>query len=255
VGRLATGTRLRLVELVRQPVTLGMLLALPPVVVELYGVALASFPMDPSAAADPATIGRMTGTLFAVAFLAGLIGLFQVISAEAGDERLAVAGLPRSAMLGARLAAMVAVAVLAASVAFAVLSVRVDVAAPPLAFAVLVLAGLLYGLLGVVVGSLVPRELEGSLVLVFLADVDNALSSGLFPVEWSARLPVVGDVALVELAPLFHAHELFAAAVLDGELAGGHVAPTVAWVVVLVVVAFVGYVHSTGDGSLGGWLA
>jgi hypothetical protein len=34
----------------------------------------------------------MTGTLFAVAFFAGLIGLFQLISARSGDERLAPCG-------------------------------------------------------------------------------------------------------------------------------------------------------------------
>jgi ABC-2 type transport system permease protein len=255
MGRVATGTRLRLLELGRQPTTLAMLLALPPVVVEMYGIAMESFPVTPGAAADPATVGRMTGTLFAVAFLAGLVGLFQLISAHRGDERLAVAGFPRPAMLAARLVTMVAVAVAATVVAYAVLSYRVDVGAPALAFGVLVLAGLLYGLLGVVVGSLLPRELEGSLVLVFLADMDNALSSGLFPVGLSVDLPVVGDLSVVELAPLYHAHALFSAAVLDGELADGHLVPALAWVGLLVVVAFGAYARSTGDGAIGGWTA
>jgi len=253
VGRLATGTRLRLLELGRTPVTLAMVFALPPVVVEMYGVALESFPVVPSAGADPTTVGRMTGTLFAVAFLAGLVGLFQILSATRGDERLAVAGYPRSSMLVARLVTMVVVAVVATAVAYAVLTVRVAVAAPALAFGVLALAGLLYGLLGVVVGSLLPRELEGSLVLVFLADVDNALSSGLFPAEWTVSVPAVGDVAVVELAPLYHAHSLFSAAVLDGTLADDHLVPALAWVGLLLVVAFAAYVRSTGDGAVGGW--
>lgn len=253
MDRVATGTRLRLAELSRQPTTLAMLLLLPPAVVEMYGVALESFPVGPGTGADPATAGRMTGTLFAVAFLAGLVGLFQLISASRGDERLAVAGFPRSAMLAARLVTMVVVAVATTAVAYAVLTYRVHVGAPALAFGVLVLAGLLYGLLGVVVGSLLPRELEGSLVLVFLADVDNALSSGLFPVEWSVDLPLVGSVSVVGLAPLHHPHALFSAAVLDGELASGHLLPAFAWVGLLVAVAFAAYAHSTGDGALGRW--
>lgn len=252
MSRAATGTRLRLAELGRQPTTLAMLLALPPVVVEMYGVALESFPALPSAGADPATVGRMTGTLFAVAFLSGLVGLFQIISAARGDERLAVAGFPRSAMLVARLATMVVVTLVATAVAYAVLTYRVEVAAPALAFAVLVLAGLLYGLLGVVVGSLLPRELEASLVLVFLADMDNALSSGLFPVELTASVPVLGEIAVVELAPLYHAHALFSAAVLDGTLADDHLVPALAWIGLLLVVSFVAYAHSTGDHVLGG---
>lgn len=253
MGRLATGTRSRLAELARQPTTLAMLILLPPVVIETYGVALASFPQVVGVAAEPATVGRMTGTLFAVAFLAGLVGLFQVISAANGDERLSVAGFPRSALLASRLVTMVVVALLAAVVAFAVLTVQVEVAAPALAFGVLGLAGLVYGLLGVVVGSLLPRELEGSIVLVFAADIDNALASGLFPVDASASLPLVGELSATDFVPLYHPHELFAAAVLDGDLAGGHLAPALAWVAVLLVAALLAYVRSTGDGVLGGW--
>jgi ABC-2 type transport system permease protein len=177
MSRLATVTRLRVTELARQPLTLVMLLVLPPIVVEMYGVAVKSFPQLPDLAAAPATVGRMTGTLFAVAFLAGLVGLFQVISARRGDERAAVAGFPRGELLATRLLTMLVVAVAGATVALATLRYNVAVEAPALAFGVLVLAALIYGLLGIVVGSLVPQELEGSIVLVFLADIDNALSS------------------------------------------------------------------------------
>lgn len=237
MGALATATRLRLRELTRQPTTLAMLALLPPVVVEVYGRGMGSFPaMGLAGGADPATVGRMTGTLFAVAFLAGLVGLFQVIGARRGDERLAVAGFPRPTMLASRLAAMVVVAVAAAAVSFAAFAAAVDVAAPLLAFGVLVLAGLLYGLLGVVVGSVLPRELEGSLVLVFVADLDNVLSSGVFDAGGAA-----------ELAPLYHAHELFRAAVLDGELADAHLLPTAAYASVLLLAAFVAYGRSTGE--------
>ncbi|PSQ16455.1 hypothetical protein BRD00_10720 [Halobacteriales archaeon QS_8_69_26] len=248
MGRLATGTRLGLVEFVRQPTTLAMLLVLPPVVVETYGVALESFPQLPSLGADPATAGRVTGTLFAVAFLSGLVGLFQVISARSADERMTVAGFPRATLLATRLVTMVAVTLAGGAVAFGVFARRVDVAAPALAFGVLVLAGLVYGLLGVVVGTLVPRELEGSVVLVFLADVDNALSSGLFPVDAAVPVPGAGDVAVTDLLPLYHPHELFSAAALEGELATGHLGPVAAWVLALLGIAFLAYGHSTGGG-------
>jgi len=251
MSRLVTGTRLRLSELVRQPLTLSLLLVLPPVVIEMYGVAVESFPQLPTLSADPATVGRMTGALFAVAFLAGLVGLFQVISARNGDERAAIAGFPRWVMLLTRLVTMFVVALVGAGVAFAVFNYRVAVAAPGLAFGVLVLAALVYGLLGVIVGTLLPRELEGSIVLVFLADMDNALSSGLFPIEASASLPVVGDVGVTDFVPLFHPHELFTAAVLDGDLAVEHLVPTVFWVLALLVVAFVAYDRVTGEQGTG----
>ncbi len=251
MSALGTATRLRVVELLRRPRTLVGLLVLPPVVVEMYGTALASFPQLPTLAAAPATVGRTTGALFAAAFLAGLVGLFQLLSARSGDERAAVAGLPRHTMLAARLVTVTLVAVAASVVTFTVLWLRVDVAAPGLAFASLVAAGLLYGLLGVFVGTVVPRELEGSIVLVFLADVDNALSSGLFPVELSVSLPVVGEVGVTDLAPLAHPQELFTTAVFEGTYASGHLAPTLAWMALSMAAALLAYSQSTGGSSHG----
>jgi hypothetical protein len=258
MSEFTTGTRLRLTELVRKPFTLVLLLVLPPVVIEMYGVAMSSFPQLPGLPADAATTGRMTGTLFAVAFLAGLVGLFQVISARRGDERLAVAGFSRWQLLLGRLVTMLVVAVAGTAVAFAVFTYSVDVAAPGLAAAVLVAAAMVYGLLGVVIGTLLPKELEGSIALVFLADLDNALSSGLFDVGASLSVPVVGEVAVTDFVPLYHPHELFAAAVLDGDLATEHVVPVLAWLAILLAVAFLAYGYSTGDGwsgLLGRWAA
>ncbi|QLG48193.1 hypothetical protein [Natrinema halophilum] len=234
--RAITGTRARLVEFARQPTTLAMLVFLPPVAIETYGTAMESFPALTGLNADPITVGRMTGTLFAVAFLAGLIGLFQVISARSGDERLALCGYPRHRLLATRLATMLAVSGIGAAIAFGIFSWRTDVAAPALAFGILVLAGLLYGLLGVLVGTLLPSDLEGSLVLVFLADLDNVLSSDLFD---------VGSIA--EIAPLYHPHALFEAAVLEGTLDGGHLVPALSYVAVLLVAAFVAFVSVTGE--------
>lgn len=248
MSKLVAGTRLRLAELTRQPLTLVMLIALPPAVIEMYGIAVESFPQLPSLGAEPATVGRITGTLFAVAFLAGLVGLFQVISARSGDERAAIAGFPRRIMLATRLLTMIVVVLAGAIVAFVVFTFRVEVTAPLLAFGTLALAGLVYGLLGVIIGTLVPRELEGSIVLVFLADLDNALSSGLFPLTTTVSVPGIGDVHVTDIVPLYHPHELFAAAVLDGDVADGHVLPVLAWIVGLVLVAFLAYGRSTGEG-------
>lgn len=250
MSRLVTGTRLRLTELVRQPLTLSLLVVLPPAVVETYGVAVASFPDLATLGADPAVVGRTTGAVFAVAFLAGLVGLFQVISARDGDERAVIAGFPRFTLLASRLLTMVVVSVAGAGVACAVLLLRIDVAAPLVAVGVLVLAALVYGLVGVVVGTLLPRELEGSLVLVFVADLDNALSSGLFPIDAAVSLPLVGEVGATELVPLFHPQELFTAAVVDGELATAHLVPTGAWIVGLLLVALVAQ-RATGVGLQG----
>lgn len=227
---LASGTWTRLKEFARRPTTLALLVVLPPLAIEVYGLGLESFPALAGLEAAPATVGRITGTLFAVAFLSGLVGLFQVISARKGDERLALAGYPRTRLLATRLLVTVAIALVGSAVGFGVLAGRVEVAAPVLAFGALALAALLYGLVGVVVGTLVPKDLEGSLVLVFMADLDNVLSSGLFE---------VGDLA--QLAPLYHPHALLSSAVLDGTVGDGHLGPTLAVVAGLGLVAWLSY--------------
>lgn len=241
MSQLATGARFRLAELTRQPTTLALLFVLPPVVIEIYGEGLSSFPALPGLTIDVATAGYLTGALFAVAFLAGVVGLFQVIGARNGDERLALSGYPGYQLLATRLLTLLVVTAAGSVVALAVFGWHVEVAAPLLAVTVLGLAGIIYGLLGVVVGTLLPRELEGSLVLVFLADADNIIASGMLDVEGP----------LVALAPLYHPHRLFTAATLHGELATEHVLPSLALLSFLFVVAMVAYARATSSGSGG----
>lgn len=239
MSQFAIGTRARLAEFQRNPAALAMLVVLPPVVVETYGVALTSFPALPSLGGQPATVGRLTGAVFAVAFLAGLVGLFQVVSVRAGDERLTLAGFSPRALLVGRLVALLAIAGVAATVALAAMVRMVAVAAPAVAFGTLLLAGLLYGLVGVVVGAVLPRELEGSLVLVFLADMDNAFASGL----------VATDSIIGEAFPLFHPHALLEAAVLEGTLATHHLLATLVWLLALLSAAVLAYGRATGVGG------
>ncbi|MEZ3115812.1 hypothetical protein RYH80_07765 [Halobaculum sp. MBLA0147] len=244
--RLWVVTAVELRALARRRAVVAGAVVLPPVVVWVYGVALASFPGLPGLSADPATLGRVTGALFAAAFLAGLVGLFETVAARSGDERAAVAGLPRSVTVVARVATVGCAAAVASISALATLAVGVDVAAPLVAAAVLLLAASVYGLLGVVVATLRPTELEGSLVLVFLADLDNALSSGLFPIDASLSVPWLGTVGVTDLLPLAHANALFTAAVLDGSLPDGHLLPALAWPAALLPVALVAYSRATG---------
>lgn len=240
MSQFTSGTRAHLREFVRQPVTLALIVALPPVVIQVYGTAMEVFPPLPNLGAEPITAGHTAGTLFAVAFLAGLVGLFQVISAHSSDDRLAWCGFRRLTLLASRLVTTVVVAGAGALVSFSVFRSLVAVEAPAAAFGALVLAGLIYGLLGVLVGVVIPRELEGSLVLVFVADVDNALSSGLFET----------DVALAKLFPLYYPHVVFEEAALEGTLAVGAALTSLAYLAVLVALTFTVYAFASGDGGV-----
>jgi len=217
--RIATGLGAHVREFLREPVHVVLLVALPPLVVEGYGRAMASFPAFPFMEAVPGTLGRVNGAVFAAAFLAGLVGLFQVVSAAQADDRLAVCGYSRPELFCSRLGTVLAVSLVSAAVSFGALWWQVSVAAPAAAFAALVLAALTYGLLGVLIGTLLPRELEGSLVLVFVADFDDFLASGIVNV----------DSPVVNLLPLHYPHALFRGAVLDGTVATGDVLAGVAY--------------------------
>lgn len=241
MSQFTTGIRTHTTAFVRKPLNLVLLMVLPPVVIVLYGEAMEAFsslPLLSALGADLGVIGRLTGALFATAFLTGIIGLFQVISARQGDERLVLCGFSRSTLLATRLVTVIGAAVLTAGVSLAVLSVTVSVGAPLVAFGALFFGGVSYGLLGMLVGVLLPRELEGSLVLVFLVDIDDALSSGMF-IESSSTIP--------KLFPLYRPHAMLETAVLDGTIAMDHVFGAVVYLLVLAVLVFVVYVRVIGE--------
>lgn len=227
VARTASGVEKHARSFFREPTNVVLLVALPVISIEVYGTALSLFPDLPflSGELPLESFGRLTGAIFATAAVAGVMGVFQIISAREADQRLAVCGYSAVELLASRFATLVAISGLIAAFSVVALDALVAVEAPALLFAAFLLTGVLYGLVGLLIGSIVPRELEGSLVLVFLADMDNVLASGVFDI----------DSALVDLAPLTHPHELSKAAVVDGTLAGDHLLATLLYVAVLFV--------------------
>jgi ABC-2 type transport system permease protein len=234
-----TGASAHAKSVLREPTTLAMLAVLPPFVVFLYGAAMRSFPDVAFLGGSAASYGRIGGALFATAFLSGLVGLFGTVSAAQADCYLSFAGFSPVVLFATRVVVSVGVAAVAAGVSLgAVAAAGTDIASVPRAYLVLVLAGVLYGLLGVVVGALVPRELEGSLVLVFLADMDSFLSGEVLQV----------DSAALELLPLHYPHALFTSAIRDGTLATDTLVPALAYLSILSVAAGVAYAAATGRG-------
>ncbi|WP_423744899.1 hypothetical protein V5735_02385 (plasmid) [Haladaptatus sp. SPP-AMP-3] len=234
--RLATGVSSHVRSFVREPVSVVLLLGFPIVIVEIMRLAFASFPELPSMSAPPATVARMTGALFATAFLAGMVGVFQVVSATAADRRLVLCGFTRTELFFSRLVTLCGVTAVAALLSFGTLWRHVSPAKPAAAFAALVFAGVVFGLFGMLVGSLIPRELEGSLALVFLADADLFLGSGL----------VSTDSPFVKLFPLHYPQTLFESAVVSGTIATGDVLAGGLYAAVLLVLVSLAYGRTTG---------
>jgi len=238
--RLRTGIAAQIRAFVRTPVNVVLLIALPLVVVEGYGIAMDAFPQLPFVQAGRlAEMGRVNGAIYSVAFFAGVLGLFQVISARQADERLRICGYSRGELFASRLITVMLGTLVITGAALSVLAWRTPPEAPIVAFGALALAALVYGLIGMLVGAVLPRALEGSLVMVFLVDFDDFLSSGMLNL----------DSPILTLFPLHFPHKLFRSAVFEGSIALDNAAAGVTYVLVAGVVALSVYVRLTGNGG------
>ncbi|WP_440009366.1 ABC transporter permease [Halomicrococcus sp. SG-WS-1] len=241
--RISAGVRASTLSFFREPLNVALLLILPALSIQIYGVSLAQFPeLGLFDTTRPLEItGRITGAVFATGALAGVLGLFQMISARNADRRLSICGFRSSELVGSRFATVLVVSIVISAVAAVTLGILLStpIGAPVVAFAGLVLAGVVYGLLGLLVGTVLPRELEGSLVLVVLADVDNVFASGLFDI----------DESITRFAPLSHPHEIVTQAVVDGTLATDHVLPALAHVLVFALLGVGVYSFTVANGG------
>lgn len=165
-------------EQLRAPFTLALLVVIPAVFVASAAGALSDFAGALGGAlAGDAAVALSAG--WAAAFISGTLGYFQAASSRGADLRLALAGLGAARVALSRIAASIALAVIAAGAAFVALVVRVDVA-HPLHAAVGVLAfALLYLAIGVMIGSVVTAPLEGSLLVVFVFLLDAFSGPGM----------------------------------------------------------------------------
>lgn len=212
-----------------------MLFILPAISIQTYGESLGTLAglglFDVTTSLT--TTGQVTGGIFATGALAGILGLFQTLRTQTAERRLVISGVQGFELFVARFAAIVGTGIAVAVVATLSLDVFVSggVESRPPLFLALFSAGVSYGLLGALIGSVLPRELEGSLVLVMLADVDAIFASGLFGVN--------NDV--VELFPLAHPHEIAMEAVGEGSVAVDHLVPAFAQVGVLLICCTAAY--------------
>ncbi len=138
-------------------------------------------------------VSQVVNALAAVTLVTGFVTFMETFKAGEMDRRLLLAGLPRVPMLLAKVTAVAhrrspglyTVAVLGASVSVRQLG--------PLALG-LFGAGLAYGGIGLLLGSLVRGELEGFFLVIMLSLVDTGLQNPVFTVV---------DLSGLEVLPLY----------------------------------------------------
>jgi ABC-2 type transport system permease protein len=120
------------------------------------------------------------GALWAAAFLTGMMGFFMITGARGADRRLVAAGYGALEVVALRFAVVALFGGVATLASYALLLTRVEPTDHLQMLIVMYLAALLYGALGVLIGSLVAGELEGSFALLFFFIFDAFIASPLF---------------------------------------------------------------------------
>ncbi len=141
----------------------------------------------------------MAGT--AIAFIAGLCGVFVMQSALAGDRRLVIAGFRPGETVFARLAVLGIDAALVVGVSLAVTALYFSPASWLRFAAAAALIGVIYGMLGALFGAVLDRlsatYLTLFLVMTDLGIVQNPMFGNGTPGRWAVLLPGYGPVRMM----------------------------------------------------------
>lgn len=205
-------------EHLRTRLNLVLLIVIPAVFVLLAANVLGAFAtaLGGRLAGQGATA---LGAGWAAAYLAGVLGFFEVASSRDADRRLALAGLGPLRVAAARLFASVTLALGVSAVSLVALLLRVQVGHPGHAALGIATYAVTYLAVGAIVGALVRDALEGSMAVVFIFLIDTFSGPGM-------------GQSVIPTLTTYPAHLLIAAG-------AGQNSPTSDWVwaVVTIVVA------------------
>ena len=175
-------------EYYRNPLNLVLLVVIPVLLIFAIGDALSrvagifNVPITPD-------MGKALAALWAAAFLSGIMGFFMMAGAREADRRLVRAGYSTSLVVTIRLTTVAVLALLATSVSYLVLITQITPVSYGLTFAVLYLAAIIYGAVGILIGSLISGQLEGSFALLFFFVEEAFVSTPLFGSQGFPFLP------------------------------------------------------------------
>lgn len=170
-------TRRALLDYGRRPLNLVLLVAVPLVLVFVWGGTLADFSALLGGSGDPVQLEAVTAG-WAAAAIAGLGGLFQITGARNADRRLAAAGGHPAAVALGRVGACLALAGLATAGGLVALAFRTGIQDPVRAIAGTVIVAVIYVAIGVIVGTVVRNDMNGALIVTLVWILDVFLGPG-----------------------------------------------------------------------------
>ncbi|MET7646452.1 ABC transporter permease [Streptomyces sp. NPDC005426] len=173
---------------------------------------------------------QITGALNAVTLIAGFMMFAATFTGGAFDRRLAMAGYPRYHLVLAKLSALTLVCAAVAAYATAAAGFAWSPRQPLVLAAALFCAALTYGALGVVLGSVLRREVEGMFAILMISILDVALQN---PLSSSGS-----DSPVVRFLPTYGAVQASMSAAFSDASAGEGLGIQLLWLVGAAFAAF-----------------
>lgn len=155
-----------LTEYARNRVNLVLLVVVPVVFVGIVANTMADAAQLLGGPAGPAVETATAG--WAAAFLAGIAMYFQTAASRDTDQRLVIAGLAGARLVAARLLTGFTLALLASAAALVALAVRTGIDAPARVVPGTVMSAVIYVAIGAIVGSVVHKPVNGTVVVLFV---------------------------------------------------------------------------------------
>lgn len=206
-GRTATATRMDLLDQVRRPFLIVMLLVVPILFITWSAYATPetpkplTLPDGTRVMTDMRALMTVVDVPIAVAFLAGLVGVFVVNSALESDRRLVVAGFSPVEAVLPRLTVLAVATLVIAAVSLVVMAFTFTPKSWGPFIAGTLLAGLIYAGLGALSGALLGR-LGAVYLMFFLPNIDIGIAQDpIFfngdPQGWATVLPGYGPTRMI----------------------------------------------------------
>lgn len=163
----------------RTPLNLVLLVVIPTLLILAFGDSLSRLAglFDVPLTTE---MGQSMGAMWSAAFLTGIMGFFMMTGAREADRRLVRSGYATVSVVLLRFSAIALLGALVTLASFAVLLTQVTPTDSLQTLIVIYLGALTYGAVGILIGSLIPGELEGSFALLFFFVMDVFIGSPLF---------------------------------------------------------------------------
>ncbi|WP_327151814.1 ABC transporter permease [Nocardia sp. NBC_01329] len=177
-------TRFGLVEHARNRFAMLLVAVFVPVLITLARVAVTDIEV-PFRLRDSGLVLRANGNelaqlsaaLMVVSLIIGFMMFAATFTSGAFDRRLSMAGYPRVALGSAKIACLVVASVVVCAYATAIICCYWSPRQPVLLAAALFGAAMTYGALGVALGALLRREVEGMFAIAMISCVDMAVQN------------------------------------------------------------------------------